>query len=46
MKKKKKKNLIFEGIRKKTAPPSKRFKTEKDVIDRKKKHKQEIDLDE
>lgn len=45
MKKKKKKNLIFEGIRKKTPPPSKKFKTDKNVLPRKKKHKQEIEED-
>lgn len=41
-KKKKSKNEIFEGIRKKTAPPSKKFKTDKDIIERKKKYKEEI----
>lgn len=38
-KKQKKENQIFEGIRKLTAPPSKRFKTRKAELDRKKKHK-------
>ncbi len=38
-KKKKDENEIFNGIRKKTAPPSKRIKTRKGESDRKKKHK-------
>lgn len=38
-KKKKEDNEIFNGIRKQTAPPSKKFKTNKGKLDRKQKHK-------
>jgi len=41
--KKKKDKGIFEGIRKPTAKPSQKFKTRKDELDRKKKHKGEQD---
>lgn len=38
-KKKKEENEIFNGIRKQTAPPSRKFKTNKGQLERKKKHK-------
>ena len=38
-KKKKKEKGIFDGIRKPLAPPSKKHKTRKGGLDRKKKHK-------
>jgi hypothetical protein len=41
MAKKKKEKGIFDGVRKPTPPPSKRYKTDKNKPDRKKKHKGE-----
>lgn len=38
-KKKKEENQIFKGIRKPLPPPSKKYKTRKGELDRKKKHK-------
>lgn len=39
MSKNKKRKGIFEGVRKKVAPPTRVFKTRKDELERKKKHK-------
>lgn len=44
--KKKKDKGIFEGVRKKTAPPTKRFKTKKKEKFRKRKHKGKEDKEE
>lgn len=43
MPKKKKEKGIFDGIRKPSPPPSKKHKTRKGELDRKKKHKGEDD---
>lgn len=42
-KKKKKETGIFEGIRKPVAPKGRTFKTRKDELERKKKHKNKND---
>ena len=43
---KKKKKTIFERLHKQTAPPTKKFKTRKDELDRKAKHKEKNGISE
>lgn len=43
MKTKKEERKIFDSIRKETAPPSRVFKTRKDELPRKRKHKNKIE---